>query len=576
MPTRMTAKTALKGRLRSLTVEGFGLIDRTTADVGPGLNAFTGETGSGKSMVIDALGFAFGGRAGADVVRAGAARASAFVELESAPEAASWLAENGFFDDDLEAGGPLVISREVTAAGRSSARVNGKPATAGQLRELGQIMLDVVGQHEHQVLLQPARHLTMLDAYAGSAALALRDECGGLVSALRALQAELESLREDDARLERRLEDARFSAREIAAAKPQEGELERLRERRELLANAARIAEAVELATDALADGDRGAVSGLGRATKAMDGVAPFGAQLGEIAHALRGLQSATQDVTASLAALNEDGSIDPGQLDAVDDRIELIESLFKKHGPDVAAVIAAGERAAAEAARLERRDQEIADVDARILACDERLSAIAASLSRERAAAADRLAERVQAELRELGMRGAKFACVLDRRVGGIGASGGDAVEFSAALNPSEPLRSIAKAASGGELSRLLLALKLAFADVDPHPIVVLDEIDAGIGGAAARTVGARIAELGRRVQVLCVTHLAQIAAFADHHVALTKAVRKGRSIVEAGSLGDRVSVRTEIARMLAGDGESAEALRHAEALLREIKTGR
>jgi DNA repair protein RecN (Recombination protein N) len=545
----MTAKTAPKGRLRSLTVEGFGLIDRTTADVGPGLNAFTGETGSGKSMVIDALGFAFGGRAGADVVRSGAARASAFVELESAPDAASWLSENGFFDDDLEAGGPLVISREVTAAGRSSARVNGKPATAGQLRELGQIMLDVVGQHEHQVLLQPARHLAMLDAYAGSAAVALRDQCGELVAALRALQAEMESLREDDARLERRLEDARFAAREIAAAKLQEGELELLRERRALLANAARIAQAVEVATDALADGDRGAVSGLGRASKEMDGVA------------------------ASLAALSEDGSIDPGQLDSVDDRIELIESLFKKHGADVAEVIAAGTRAAAEAARLERRDQEIADVDARIRTCEDRLSETAASLSRERAAAAIRLAERVQAELHELGMRGAKFACVLDRRVGGIGASGGDAVEFSAALNPSEPLRSIAKAASGGELSRLLLALKLAFADVDPHPIVVLDEIDAGIGGAAARTVGARIAELGRRVQVLCVTHLAQIAAFADHHVALTKVVRKGRTIVEAGSLDDRVSVRTEIARMLAGDGASAEALRHAEALLREIK---
>jgi len=570
---RMTARTAPRGRLRSLTVEGFGLIDRTTADVGPGLNAFTGETGSGKSMVIDALGFAFGERAGADVVRAGAARACAFVELESAPEAGAWLIENGFSDDDLEAGGPLVVSREITAGGRSSARINGKPATAGQLRELRQIMLDVVGQHEHQVLLQPARHLSMLDAYAGDAALSLRAECAGLVEDLRALNVEVDGLRIDDARLERRLEDARFASREIAGANLQEGELERLRERRSLLAHATKIAQAIDLAASALSDGDRGAVASLGRAAKAMDGVAAIGAQLGEIAQTIRGLQGAAQDVTASLAALGDDGALQSGQVDEIDDRIDAIEALLKKHGPGIVDVLEAGKRAAAEAERLERRDQEIALVEARLRERETILSQTAAKLTRERIAAGDRLALRAQSELQELGMRGATFSCVVEPRAGGIGASGGDSVEFLAALNPNEPLRPITKAASGGELSRLLLALKLAFADVDPHPIVVLDEIDAGIGGAAARAVGARIAELSVRAQVLCVTHLAQIAAFADHHVALTKVVRKGRTIVEAGSLGGRVAVRTEIARMLAGDGESAEALKHAAALLREIK---
>jgi DNA repair protein RecN (Recombination protein N) len=302
--------------------------------------------------------------------------------------------------------------------------------------------------------------------------------------------------------------------------------------------------------------------------------VAPFGPQLGEIALALRGLQGAAQDVTASLAAMNDDGTFDGGQLDEVDDRIAAIEDLLKKYGPKIADVIEAGARATAESERLERRGKELADVEQRARECEASLAKTAADLSRERVAAGARLAESAQSELRELGMRGAKFACVFEPRAGGIGATGGDSVEFVAALNPSEPLRPITKAASGGELSRLLLALKLAFADVDPHPIVVLDEIDAGIGGAAARVVGARIAELSRRAQVLCVTHLAQIAAFADHHVALTKLVRKGRTIVEAGSLGDRLAVRTEIARMLAGDGESTEALRHAEALLREIKS--
>jgi DNA repair protein RecN (Recombination protein N) len=572
----VNAATAPRGRLRSLTVEGFGLIDRTVADLGTGLNAFTGETGSGKSMVIDALGFAFGDRAGADIVRAGAARAAAFVELESAPEAHAWLTENSFSDDDLDAGGPLVISREMTSAGRSSARINGRPATAGQLRELGRIMLDIVGQHEHQVLLQPARHLALLDAYSGDAVLDMRAACGALVGEMRAMQTELDGLRAADARLGRELEDARFAAREIAQAKPEDGELERLRERRALLANSVRIAQAVGQAAAALADGERGAVASLGRATKAMDTVAGIGGQLREIAASIGGLQSAAQDIAATLAALSDDELLDPAQLEELEDRIALVDDLLKRYGPTITDVIEAGARAAADAQRLERRDQEIAQLASRLAEQRKALTQISGALSRERAEAAIRLAERVQSELRDLGMQGATFSCTVEPRADGVGTSGGDSVEFVAALNPSEPLRPISKAASGGELSRLLLALKLAFAHVDPHPIVVLDEIDAGVGGAAARNVGARIALLSRNVQVLCVTHLAQIAAFADHHVALTKAVRKSRTIVEAGTLVDRGSVRAEIARMLAGDGESAVALKHAEALLREIKATR
>lgn len=568
----MSANTAaVKGALRSLTVEGFGLIERTAADLTPGLNAFTGETGSGKSMVIDALGFAFGDRGGADIVRTGAARASVFVELETGDRTLAWLAENGFLDEDLDAGGPLVISREMSAQGRSAARINGRPATAAQLRELGDIVLDVVGQHEHQQLLQPARHLALLDAFAGPRASELRDDCAKAYGELQETDAALAALRDQGERYERQLADARFAAREISAAALREGELERLRERRALLANAAKIAQAVGIAVERLDDPDRGVVIALGHAAKAMDGVAAYGDRLGSAAQSIRELQSAAQEIAASLTGLAEEGSADAGDLESVADRIALVEDLIRKYGSSVADVIEAGKRFAAQAETLEHRDEELARLESvrrgRALALD----SAAAKLTKERAAAAKALQIRVQAELRELAIPGATFRCSVEQRPGGVGPGGADRVEFLAALNPDEPERPIAKAASGGELSRLLLALKMAFADVDPHPVVVLDEIDAGVGGAAARRVGARIDQLAQRVQVLCVTHLAQIAVFADTHIALVKAVRKGKTFVEANRLTDRGQIRSEIARMLAGDEKAAEALRHADALLRE-----
>jgi DNA repair protein RecN (Recombination protein N) len=570
----MSATTAaVKGALRSLTVEGFGLIERTATELGAGLNVFTGETGSGKSMVIDALGFAFGDRGGADIVRTGAARAAVFVELDVDDPTAAWLAENSFAGDDPDEGAPLVISREVTAQGRSSARINGRPATATQLRELGDIVLDIVGQHEHQQLLMPARHLALLDAFAGQRVVELRAECARAHGDLAAVDAALAELREQGARHERLLADARFAAREIAAAALVDGELERLHERRTMLANSAKIAQAIGNALERLDDADRGAVIGLGHAAKAMDNVASYGEKLAAAAQSIRDLQAGAQEVAASITELAEEGAADAGDLESVADRIALIEDLIKKYGGSAADVIAAGARFAEQAETLERRDEETARLEKARRAHSAALEDAAAKLTKERVAAAQTLQSRVQEELRELAIPGATFRCAVDARPAGIGAGGADRVEFFAALNPDEPERPIAKSASGGELSRLLLALKMAFAHVDPHPVVVLDEIDAGVGGAAARRVGSRIDHLAKGVQVLCVTHLAQIAVFADTHIALTKNVRKGKTFVEANRLTERAQIRTEIARMLAGDEQAAEALRHADALLRETR---
>ena len=551
--------------LRTLTVEGFGLIDRTSVELEPGLNAFTGETGGGKSMVIDALGFVFGDRAGPDVVRSGSEKAVVFAELEPNKTAQTWLRENGLESED----GVLVISRDYSANGRSSARANGKPVTAGQLRELADIMLDVVGQHERQRLLQPAQHLELLDAFSGESTPRKRDEVEAGVRRARTLAAELDRMMSSGAASLRALEDARYAAQEIAAAKLEPGEFENLREQREMLAHAAKIAEAVETAIGALDDSDRGATTQLGRATAALGSIAPYAASLNEFSEQAKGLQSAAQDLTFSLAALREEGAFDPAQLDRVEDRLAVLERVLRKYGPAVEDALAARARFEAEASKLENRSGEIARLEAEAKSNDAALRAASEELTKSRRDAAARLSARVEAELQHLGMRGATFRCAIEP--GDLTLSGGDRVEFTAALNPKEPQRPIAKSASGGELARLLLALKLAFAKSDPHPIVVLDEVDAGLGGATAKAVGERIAELGKSAQVLCVTHLAPIATLAAHHVVMGKMNKQGRSVIVARGLRDREEVQTEIARMLAGDAESAEAQRHAAALLKK-----
>ena len=568
----MAARRA-DGWLRTLTVEGFGLIDRTSVDLGQGLNVFTGETGSGKSMVIDAIGFAFGARAGADVVRAGSDKAVVHVEVEPNASARRWTDANGFASDEGE---PLVVSREMTAQGRSGARINGRPATAAQLRELGDILLDVVGQHEHARLVKPSLHREALDAFAGAAAAAIASQVRDLHERRADLRDKLAALRSSAAEADRTLADARYAADEIAAARLRPGEIEDLHERRVLLANASKIGNALRSAVAALDDGDAGAVASIGRAVVALDGVGSFGARLLALAETAKGLQGAASDLRSAIAAALEDAPDDPVALDALEDRLALIERLQKKYGRTVEEIVDAGQRFAEKARSIEGRDEELGSLERSLSVVEDDLGKAAAALTKARTAAAETLSARVAGELGSLGMRGATFRCAVDPRRDGIGPDGGDAVEFYASLNANEPERPIAKAASGGELSRLLLALKVALADTDPHPIVVLDEIDAGVGGVAARSVGARIAALATRVQVLCVTHLAQIAAHADGHVALEKARKRDRVTIAARAIGDRESLRIEIARMLSGDEQGPEALKHAEALLRDVKPER
>ncbi|MBV8300032.1 MAG: DNA repair protein RecN [Candidatus Eremiobacteraeota bacterium] len=549
--------------LLRLTIENVGLIERAELELAGGLTVVTGETGSGKTMLIGGLALALGERAEADTVRAGAARAR--VSLEIAPDEAlrARLAASGFA---LEDGDDLIVQREVLASGRSQARINGVPASASQVRELAGALVDVVSQHEAQRLLAPSYALEILDRFGGAESLALREEVRRLHDDLRAARERLAALRDDDGRKLARAEFARFALGEIdAAGVEDDAEDERLRARRDLLANAERIAGSLATASAALED-DAGAVDALGAAETALLGLARYGERFADLAGAAAALQSDANELAARIARERDAVDLAPAELEAVGERLDALDSLKRKYGGSLAAVRAQREAFAAEIAEVDERDERLAAAQRELKALETGLGDRAAALGARRRQAAEAIAEEVAGELAALAMPAGRLRIALEP-LEAIGPHGGERAELRFTANPGEPERPLARVASGGELSRVLLALVVVLADRRERTALVFDEIDAGIGGATASAVGARLARLARSAQVVCVTHLAQIASYGEAHVALRKTERRGATTIAAFALeGD--ARRAEIARMLSGE-ERGVALEHAAELL-------
>ncbi|WP_317994670.1 DNA repair protein RecN [Vulcanimicrobium alpinum] len=549
--------------LLRLTLENVGLIARAELEFGAGLTVVTGETGSGKTMLLGGLALALGGRAESDVVRAGAERAR--VSLEIAPDAAlrARLAAAGFAlaDDD-----DVIVHREVLAGGRSQARINGVAAGASQVRDAIGTLVDIVSQHEAQRLLAPAYAIDLLDRYAGAPALALRDDVRERCDDVREARARLAALRDDDGRALARIEFARFALAEIdAAAIADDNEDERLRERRDVLADAERILASLAAASAALED-EGGAVDALGAAESGLAALARYGERFAELAAAAGALQSDANELAARIAREREAIELDPAELDALSARLDALDRLKKKYGGTLAEVGAQRETFAAAIADVDERDTRIAQAERAVREREAALAARAAELTALRADAAGALARAVRDELAALAMPAATLEVALEP-LAEIGPHGGERAELRFAANPGELLRPLARVASGGELSRVLLALVVVLADRRERTALVFDEIDAGIGGATASAVGARLARLAENAQVVCVTHLAQIASFGDAHVALRKHARGEATTIEALPLDARGRT-AEIARMLAGD-ERGVALEHAGALI-------
>ncbi len=549
--------------LLRLTVENVSLIVRAELAFAAGLTVVTGETGSGKTMLLGGLELALGGRADGDTVRAGAERARATLEI--APDAAlrARLADAGFAlaeDDDL------IVQREVLASGRSQGRINGMPASASQLRELAGALVDVVSQHAAQRLLAPAYALDLVDRFGGAEALALRDDVHRLHDELRAARERAAALRDEDGRKLARAEFARFALGEIdAAAVADDDEDERLRARRDVLANAERIAASLATASAALED-DGAGIDALGAAETALLGLARYGERFVELGGAAAALQSDANELAARIARERDAVELDPAEVEELGARLDALGALKKKYGGSLAAVRAQRNAFASEIADVDDRDARVAAAQREADRLEAALRERAAALSARRAAAAAAIETAVGAELRALAMPAARLRIALEP-LDAIGAHGAERAELRLAANPGEPERALARVASGGELSRVLLALVVAVADRRERTALVFDEIDAGIGGATASAVGARLARLARDAQVICVTHLAQIASHGDAHVALRKRARGDDTTIAAVAL-DADARRAEIARMLSGD-ERGVALEHAAELI-------
>ncbi len=546
-----------------LTVENVGLIERAELELAGGLTVVTGETGSGKTMLIGGLALALGARAEADTVRAGAERAR--VSLEIAPDETlrARLAAAGFaLEDDDD----VIVQREVLASGRSQARINGVPASASQLRELAGALVDLVSQHEAQRLLAPSYALETLDRFGGAESIALREEVRRLHDDLRAARERLAALRDVDGRKLARAEFARFALGEIdAAAIEDDDEDERLRARRDLLTNAERILASLATASAALED-DAGAVDALGAAETALLGLARYGERFAELAGAAAALQSDANELAARIARERDAVELDPAELDAVGERLDALDSLRRKYGGSLAAVRAQRDAFAAEIADVDERDERLAAAEREVQALEAALRDRAAALGARRRRAADAIAAAAGAELAALAMPAGRLRIALEP-LEAIGPHGAERAELRFAANPGEPERPLARVASGGELSRVLLALVVVLADRRERTALVFDEIDAGIGGATASAVGARLARLAQSAQVVCVTHLAQIASYGDAHVALRKEERRRATTIAAFAL-DGAARRAEIARMLSGE-QHGVALEHAAELL-------
>lgn len=550
--------------LRRLEIEQYGLIDRAAVAFSDAATIFTGETGSGKTMILGALAFALGARAGADVVRRGARRSSVTLAFEPLPALAGKLERDGY---ETDPGEDATIVREMSDAGKSALRLNGRACTASYVREIASEIVEIVGQHEAQRLLAPAYHLELLDRFGGSPTTEACAEVAAAYAELSGAQARLDTLLGDERALRARYDDACYALEEISGVAPEPGEDLRLTERRRVLDNVERVSLALRSAHEALAGDDNSASGALGAASAALEGIADMSAELRDMAAASNALQSETMELATRLARELEGAESDPGELDEINARLDALDRLRRKYGGSLESVLRHLDSSRAAVEAFDHRDESVATLRDDVLRASKALDEKAAVLSALRRGNAARLARAISPELKDLAMTSARFD-VAFAPLEAPGAQGAESVELVFAANAGEPLRPLAKIASGGELSRVLLAIIVVLAASRDRTALVFDEIDAGIGGATATAVGARIGRLARDNQVISVTHLAQLATWADKHYVLEKREAKSAttiSVREIASDGERVA---ELARMLSGEGHEA-ALAHARMLL-------
>ncbi len=567
--------------LRELRVKRFAVIEEVTVPFAPGFNVLTGETGAGKSILIDALLLLLGARAHPDLIRSDSdsATVEAVFDLDPRGEVSRMLNELGHSPEN----GQLIIRRELSRSGRSRAFVNDALATVGLLERVGDHLVEIHGQHEHQLLMEPARQLELLDRFAGAEAAG--EEVRVLVERWEKVREELERLRSAERDRAQKEDLYRFQLSEIDGTRLKAGEEEDLGLERQRLQHAERLSQGLVEVARLLYDDAESAVARVARASRLLGDLSRIDPELAAPREPLESAQAYLEDALAQARRLRDRLVFDPGRLEEIDARLDALTKLKRKYGESVAAILAYREQIAAELDRLGRHDELVADQEGTLESLAAEAGKAALALSALRQKAATRLEGLIQRELRALGMEKAEFRIVLSRESavpGGLSAGpqnfrvttrGLDAAQFLLSTNPGEDLKPLSRVISGGELSRTMLGIKVILAAADRVPTLVFDEVDAGIGGRIADVVGQKLRQTARTRQVLCVTHLAQIAAYADQHLLVTKGVSGKRTRTAVTALADDARV-AELARMLGGERITETTLRHARELHRAART--
>ena len=559
--------------LVELHVTNFALIDHLDLSFGAGLNILTGETGAGKSIIIDALGLALGERAGHDLVRTGAGKATveAVFDLSHAPaEMRQKLIDAGLSGDGSDEDDTLLVTRELAKNGsKSQCRINGRLMPVAVLKEIAEGLVDVHGQHEHQSLLAADRHIDILDNWGGKDALALRQQVADLSSEANALKREREKLRTDARERARMLDLYRFQQEELGQANLRPDEEEELAADRTRLASSEKLSAAAAEAYTALSGGERGAGGALDALNGALASV-EHAANLDEnLAPLVETLQSAVvyaEDAARDLRVYQESVESNPERLEEIEMRLDLIRTLKRKYGETIAEIIAYAADLTAKLDALENSEAREEELTTAIAAAETKLSAVAAKLTMARKKAAVKFAAGITRELTDLGMTATKFEVSIEPQA--VTSKGADKIEFLLSPNPGEPLRPLAKIASGGEMSRIMLAMKSVLAKSGTIPTMIFDEIDVGVGGRTAQTIGDKLEALAKDAQILCITHLPQIASRAATHFFIEKQVHDGRTTVSVAPLDSEGRI-DEIARMLGGSRRSEAVVQHAREML-------
>ncbi len=556
--------------LELLHIENIAVIEQADIQFRPGFNALTGETGAGKSIVIDAMGAVLGGRTSRDLIRTGSKKAVVSAEFSGVSSDLPGLAECGAEPDE---DGLLMIQREIDGDGKNFCRINGRPVTVSQLRALGANLLNIHGQHDGQQLLDEEQHGAYLDRF-GRLESAL-NEYRGVYDAMAELRRSMDALRMDEAEKARKVDSLHFQIDELERAELRSGEDEELQERRDLLRNGEKYLSAVSGADHCLNGDDEtgGAVALLQEAENALTHVKEHNGRLEEIWNRLEQLRCEAYDLAETVRDLVGEFDFSPEELDQVESRSDQLYRLKKKYGATVEEMLEYLNRSRRELDEIETADDTLVRLEGQLVKAQKAVSAAGAALTKARKAAASELEQRILKELKDLDMNRVRFSIEFMPKE--PGPDGCDAIRFLMSANAGEDLKPIARIASGGELARIMLALKNVLAEQERVGTLVFDEVDTGVSGRAAQKVAEKLAQVSRHKQVLCVTHLPQLAAMADSHFSVEKGEREGRTFTEVVQL-DRQRRMTELARLTGGSKVTDALLQSAGELLDEAEAYR